>query len=133
MPLPRVCLIYTGGTIGMIRQDGVLRPPENPDSFLALAPELAESVTLDFVPLLNKDSTNITPRDWTVMAEAIYERLDDGYRGFVVVHGTDPMHFSASALSFVFGPNLVSPLCLRARRLTHLCGTATRASTSREQ
>jgi L-asparaginase len=112
MSLPKVCLVYTGGTIGMVREDDVLRPPRDPGSFLAIAPELAELAEIEFVPLLNKDSTNITPADWTQMATAIYERMGPAhdYAGFVVAHGTDTMHFSASALAFAFGPELNTPI-----------------------
>lgn len=94
----------------MIREDGVLKPPEDPDSFLTIAPELAELADIEFVNLINKDSTNVTPADWTLMANAIYQRMDDGFAGFVVVHGTDTMHFSASALAFAFGLNLNMPI-----------------------
>jgi L-asparaginase len=112
MTLPKICLIYTGGTIGMVRANGILKPPEDPDAFLTIAPELGELAEIDFVPLLNKDSTNITPADWTLMAKAVYERMgpEQGYRGFVVAHGTDTMHFSASALAFAFGPELNVPV-----------------------
>jgi L-asparaginase len=110
--LPRICLIYTGGTIGMIHENGVLRPPKDPGSFLRFAPELSNLAVIDFVLLLNKDSTNMTPQDWTTMANAIYERMgpEHDYKGFVIVHGTDTMHFSASALAFAFGPNLNKPV-----------------------
>nr|VFK30168.1 MAG: L-asparaginase [Candidatus Kentron sp. MB]VFK34028.1 MAG: L-asparaginase [Candidatus Kentron sp. MB]VFK76203.1 MAG: L-asparaginase [Candidatus Kentron sp. MB] len=114
---PRICLIYTGGTIGMIREhkgDGyVLRPPENPKEFLRYLKaeeEIRDIAELDFVDLINKDSTNMAPADWTKMAEAIHARLDQGYQGFVVAHGTDTMHFSASALAFAFGRNLNVPI-----------------------
>jgi len=108
--LPRICLIYTGGTIGMIDTPRGLRPPDDPSDFLSLAPELSSFVEVEFVPLLNKDSTNMTPADWTKMACAVYERLDRGYAGFVIAHGTDTMHFSSSALSFAFGTNLSLPI-----------------------
>jgi L-asparaginase len=109
---PKVCLIYTGGTIGMIREDNILKPPVDPSSFSRIAPEIDEIAELDFVPLLNKDSTNMTPGDWTKIANAVYSRMgpEHGYRGFVVAHGTDTMHFSASALAFAFGPNLNKPV-----------------------
>ena len=112
MSLPKICLIYTGGTIGMIREGEVLKPPEDPGAFIAIAPELEEIAEIDFVPLLNKDSTNIIPADWTRMAETVHERMGPGhnYRGFVIAHGTDTMHFSASALAFAFGPGLNKPI-----------------------
>ena len=107
----RLCLIYTGGTIGMVQdEDGVLRPPEDPRDFLRIAPELDQFVTVGFVPLLNKDSTNMHPADWESIARAVFERRGEGYAGFVIAHGTDTMHFSSSAVSFAFGPKLDFPI-----------------------
>ncbi len=108
--MPRLCLIYTGGTIGMIRENGVLKPPKDASNFTAIAPELTKIAAYEFVPLLNKDSTNMNPSDWTLMAQAVYDRISDDYDGFVIAHGTDTMHFSASALAFAFGPNLNKPV-----------------------
>lgn len=125
-PTPRICLIYTGGTIGMIREkhaDGsiLLRPATNPEEFLRhlKAEEEAKGIAeIDLVPLMNKDSTNIVPSDWTLMAQAIYERRDMGYTGFVVAHGTDTMHFSASALAFAFGEHLNFPIVFTGAQTT---------------
>lgn len=107
---PRICLIYTGGTIGMVATEHGLRPPDDPGDFLRLAPELKDFVDVDFVPLLNKDSTNMHPGDWESMAQAVYKRRNEGYAGFVIAHGTDTMHFSSSALAFAFGSNLNFPI-----------------------
>jgi len=108
---PKICLIYTGGTIGMIRsKENGLRPPLDPKDFLKVAPEIADIVDFDFVPLLNKDSTNINPNDWKNIAKAIYERRGAGYKGFVIAHGTDTMHFTSSALAFAFGSSLNFPI-----------------------
>lgn len=114
----RICLIYTGGTIGMIQKrnhDGemILQPAKNPSEFLhnlKVEEEVKAVADLDLFPLMNKDSTNMVPSDWTRMARAIYKKLDQGYTGFVVAHGTDTMHFSASALAFAFGKNLHLPI-----------------------
>jgi L-asparaginase len=113
----RICLIYTGGTIGMKTVDGVLQPPDNPDDFLKVAPELDKIVDFEFVTLrnsdgtpLNKDSTDMIPDDWVAMAKAVHDRRNRGFDGFVIAHGTDTMHFSASALAFAFGPNLSFPI-----------------------
>lgn len=99
----------------------VLRPPEDPSEFLRYIKaenEVREIAELDFVDLLNKDSTNMVPADWTRMAQAIYERLDQGYRGFVVAHGTDTMDFSASALAFAFGDRLNLPIVFTGAQTT---------------
>ena len=77
----------------MQRIGDVLRPPENPKDFLKVAPELESIAEFDFVPLMNKDSTNINHEDWVKIGECINARLNAGYKGFVVAHGTDTMHF----------------------------------------
>lgn len=109
---PNICLIYTGGTIGMYRDpvSRILRPPENPQSFLSIAPEIKELADFDFYSIMNKDSTNMNPNDWKTIAQEIYDRRDMGYDGFVVAHGTDTMHFSASAVALALGKNLNFPV-----------------------
>lgn len=108
--MDRVCLIYTGGTIGMKEVAGVFRPALSVDEFLDIAPELRNFVEIDFVVLSNKDSTNITPIDWSNIARAIYERRQSNYKGFVVAHGTDTMHFCSSAVAFALGKELNFPV-----------------------
>ena len=117
--LNKICLIYTGGTIGMTKDDkGVLRPPDNPEDFITIAPEIDKIAEVDFVNLMNKDSTNIVPNDWTIMAQAVYERRNNGYAGFVIAHGTDTMHFSSSALAFALGPGLNFPVVFTGAQTT---------------
>lgn len=106
----RVCVIYTGGTIGMRKENEVLKPPDSSDDFLEIAPELRSFVEVELVQLLNKDSTNINPNDWKTIATAIYERRDAGFKGIVVAHGTDTMHFSSSAVAFALGKYLNFPV-----------------------
>jgi len=107
----RICLLHTGGTIGMIEDtNGILTPPQTPTDLRKLVPELEQVADIDFVPLFNKDSTNIFPCDWTTMAHNVFQRRNRGYDGFVISHGTDTMHFSASALSFALGKNLPFPV-----------------------
>ena len=108
---PRLCLMYTGGTIGMHRdKNGVLSPPTDPQSFLSIAPQLNDVADFDFVPLMNKDSTNMHPCDWVIIAQAVYNRRNEGYNGIVIAHGTDTMHFSASAVALALGKNLNFPV-----------------------
>lgn len=123
---PKICMIYTGGTIGMRRrptgQGGyVLCPPDDAENFLRrlkVEEEVNAMAEVDFVELMNKDSSNIVPEDWTRMAVAVYERLERGYAGFVIVHGTDTLHFSASALAFAFGKNLNHPIVFTGAQTT---------------
>ncbi len=99
-----IYIANTGGTIGM-RLAGRGYAPEK--GFLAAQmanmpefrrPELPCYEIEEMEPLL--DSSNIRPPDWMRLARAIFERYDD-YDGFVVIHGTDTMTYSASALSFI--------------------------------
>lgn len=108
---PRLCLIYTGGTIAMEEGESrVLRPPERPEGLLEIEPAVRQMADIDFVPLCNKDSANMTVDDWTALARTIYDARQRGYRGFVVAHGTDTMHFTASAVAFALGPNVGFPV-----------------------
>ena len=95
-------LIYTGGTIGMKEDPSIqaLRPFDF-SQILAEVPELRkfaykiDSYTFD--PLI--DSSDIEPSNWRTLVQIIEEKYDD-YDGFVILHGTDTMAYSASALSF---------------------------------
>ena len=97
----KVLLIFTGGTISMVRnpETGALRPADM-EAFKAAVPELeageAQVEMLAFDPLI--DSSDVVPENWALMARTVYEHYDQ-YDGFVVLHGTDTMSYSASALS----------------------------------
>lgn len=101
---PHICLIHTGGTIGMVRtSQGYAPQAGHLQSALAQIGELAEDAMpawdlLEYEPLL--DSSNIAVGEWVKLAQDIGERYPD-YDGFVVLHGTDTMAYTASALSFM--------------------------------
>ncbi len=98
-----VLMIYTGGTIGMKQDpaDGVLKPFDF-SSILEEVPELSKfAIKIDavtFDPLI--DSSDVDPSMWVRLCRIILESYDR-YDGFVVLHGTDTMAYSASALSFM--------------------------------
>jgi L-asparaginase len=98
----RVAIIHTGGTIGMRRgSNGYVPEPGYLGGLLEAMPELHEVADYDLVeldPLL--DSASIRPRDWLELAR-IVARRKDRYDGFVVLHGTDTMAYTASALAFM--------------------------------
>lgn len=115
---PAILIIYTGGTIGMV-QDSVTGSLV-PIDFRYISdhvPELRKfgydlhSVSFDPV----KDSSNIDPPVWIKIAEII-EKHYAAYDGFVVLHGTDTMAFTASALSFML-ENLGKPVVLTGSQL----------------
>ena len=104
----RILIIYTGGTIGMVRTSrGYAPQKERFHRLLDAIPELrAEGMpdweVVDMDPIL--DSSNITVREWNAIGAVIagnYARFD----GFVILHGTDTMAYTASALSFTLRNN----------------------------
>ncbi|MBQ8302143.1 MAG: asparaginase [Clostridia bacterium] len=100
----RVLIIYTGGTIGMKKTDKGYAPvsgflSEAISSISDMKSELAPLWDLhEMSPLL--DSSDITVNEWNKIAGVIYDNYED-YDGFVVLHGTDTMAYTASALSFM--------------------------------
>lgn len=95
--MPRVLILHTGGTLGM------KGTPLEPDAFAAklqdAVPELAQLADLETRILANVDSSDAGPELWSDLASTIAEEYE-AYDGFVVVHGTDTMAYTASALSF---------------------------------
>ena len=100
----KIAIIYTGGTIGMERSENGYAPSPNSlqqtkDSISDLHhPDMPEWSLLEFSPLL--DSSNIAVNEWNKIGQAV-ANLYDLYDGFVILHGTDTMAYSASALSFM--------------------------------
>lgn len=113
-----ILLIYTGGTIGMIRdyETGALKA-FNFDELLANIPELRllehyiDTVSFD-EPI---DSSNMKPEYYIQIGEMINEHYDN-YDGFVVLHGSDTMAYSASAVSFLL-ENLSKPVIFTGSQL----------------
>lgn len=116
-------MLYTGGTIGTRSATPDLEPHDEP----MLRPEEIElelrrrsdlDIQYNFEPLLSRNgnafepivSSRISPSDWTLIAETI-EHHYQSYDAFVVLHGTDTMAWTASALSFMF-TNLGKPIVL---------------------
>ena len=111
-------LIYTGGTIGM-KEDPVIQAlkPFNFSQILEEVPELGKFAyridTYTFDPLI--DSSDIEPNLWLSLAGLIEEKYDE-YDGFVILHGTDTMAYSASALSFMI-EGLTKPVIFTGSQL----------------
>ena len=99
----RILLIYTGGTIGMVKHKlKKTLVPFNFDELLKAIPELkSEDVDLDTISIANPiDSSNMNTTVWAEIAILI-ERNYKNYDGFVILHGSDTMAYTASALSFM--------------------------------
>jgi L-asparaginase len=118
MNQPSILLIYTGGTIGMITSlhTGELKPFDF-EKLLSEIPELAKfKIQIDTYTFVQPiDSSNMHPRIWIQLAELIGERYEQ-YDGFVILHGTDTMSYTASGLSFLL-ENLSKPVILTGSQL----------------
>jgi L-asparaginase len=110
-PVVKVLLVHTGGTL-MMRSgtSSPLEPSEYARDLVAEVPVLAKIAEVDTRILFQLDSSDMEPRHWIAIAETIHEALPR-YDGVVVVHGTDTMAYSASALSFLL-PDLDRPVIL---------------------
>ena len=82
------------------------------DELYASVPELANHASVDPEVLMSEYSENLRPEHWTLIAEKVAEKIKTGrYKGIVVSHGTDTMHYTAAALSFAL-QNLPVPVVL---------------------
>ncbi|PCH97654.1 MAG: L-asparaginase 1 [Gammaproteobacteria bacterium] len=115
----RIYVAYTGGTIGMKKSDQGYIPVDGhlTESINALPDfhrnEMPEFTINEYQPLI--DSSNMTPSDWQRIADDIKSHYDD-YDGFVVLHGTDTMAYTSSALSFMF-ENLCKPIIVTGSQI----------------
>ena len=117
---PKLCLISTGGTIGMVRgDDGLARPPEEAEDFEAMLAPLREGYDIGVVSFPPRDSTDMTPSDWNKVRLEVEGLRDEGVEGFVVTHGTDTMAYAAATLAFLLGPPpLPQPVVLTGAQRT---------------
>ncbi len=117
--MKHILIIYTGGTIGMVKTPNGYAPKEGYfksalDSIPSLSKEGMPKWDLyEMLPLL--DSSNMTVNEWNKIGSLIYEKYND-YDGFVILHGTDTMAYTASALSFML-ENLSKPVILTGSQI----------------
>jgi L-asparaginase len=114
---PSILILYTGGTIGMAQNSkGALAPVK----FDQISEEVPELDRLDYdlsVVTFNPpiDSSNMTPDIWAKIATTIHRNYNK-HDGFVILHGTDTMAYTASALSYMF-ENLDKPIVMTGSQL----------------
>lgn len=115
----RIYIAYTGGTIGMRRgRRGYVPQSGSLQKQMRAMPELRDASMPSFTineydPLL--DSSNMTPREWVKIARDIAAHYDD-YDGFLVLHGTDTMAYTASALPFLL-EGLAKPVIITGSQI----------------
>lgn len=117
-PEAKILLIYTGGTIGMVKDydSGALKA-FNFNKLLKNIPELSQlNCTIDSISFeIPIDSSNMSPVHWANIAGMIEDHYES-HDGFVILHGSDTMAYSASALSFML-ENLTKPVIFTGSQL----------------
>jgi glutamyl-tRNA(Gln) amidotransferase subunit D len=100
---PSVKLLGTGGTIAsrLDYRTGAVIPAFSPGELYGSVPELADICNLETEKLFGVFSENMGPEQYLILAEKTGEAIREGYHGVVIGHGTDTMHHTAAALSFM--------------------------------
>jgi glutamyl-tRNA(Gln) amidotransferase subunit D len=111
--LPKVTIISTGGTIAsrVDYRTGGVRPALTANDLYSVVPELADIADIETQILLSLFSENITPHDWTEIAQSTAKHILNGVSGVVIAHGTDTMGYTSAALSFAL-QNLPVPVII---------------------
>ena len=109
----RIAIITTGGTISskVDYETGAVRPYTSPEELENLIPELRKISDIEYVRLLNIFSEDMRVDHWIEIAEKTADLINSGARGVIIAHGTDTMHYTAAALSFML-KNLTAPVVL---------------------
>lgn len=98
-----ISIISTGGTVSSIidYKTGAVHPKFTAEDLLRANPELLDLANYDVKALYNILSENMKPEYWVKAAESIADDINDGADGIVIAHGTDTMHYTSAALSFM--------------------------------
>jgi glutamyl-tRNA(Gln) amidotransferase subunit D len=119
LSLPKIALISTGGTIAskIDYRTGGVKSSLSAVELYETVPELAEYARIEPEVLMNEYSENLNPHHWGLISRRIFEKINsESYRGVIVSHGTDTMHYSASALSFALQDLPVPVVLVGAQR-----------------
>ena len=100
---PKVILLGTGGTIAsrLDYRTGAVIPAFSPGELYGAVPELADVCNLETEKLFGVFSENIGAEHWKALAERCGRAIEEGYQGIVIGHGTDTMHHTAAALTYM--------------------------------
>ncbi len=115
---PRVKLFGTGGTIAsrLDYRTGAVIPAFSPGELYGSVPELADYCNMETEKLYGVFSENMGPNEWIGTATAIAKEIERGVHGIVVGHGTDTMHHTAAALSFMLQDSPVPIVMVGSQR-----------------
>ncbi len=109
----KISLLSAGGTISS-RVDystGAVFPALTAQELASFFPELSSMARIKTVPVFNLLSEDMHPKHWISLAEKVYSEVAEGADGVVITHGTDTMHYTAAALSFML-PDVGVPVVL---------------------
>lgn len=98
--MKRVLVIATGGTIASAEEGSGLAPALTGEQLVAFVPEVAQACRVEVSQVMNVDSTNMRPEGWLAIAGEVRRRYDE-FDGFVVLHGTDTLAYTAAGLSYL--------------------------------
>lgn len=98
-----ISIISTGGTVASVvdYKTGAVHPAFTADDLVRANPELLNHANINGKAILNILSENMKPEYWVKTARSIADEINDGAYGVVVAHGTDTMHYTSAALSFI--------------------------------
>lgn len=114
----KILIITTGGTLACAGgKDGLTPELDSRDIFSGMEGVMSY-YDVSFLELMSIDSSNMQPEEWQRIARAVYERVQE-YAGMVIIHGTDTMAYTASALSFML-KNVPIPVVLTGSQLSIL-------------
>lgn len=106
--LKNISILSTGGTVAS-RVDyntGAVHPAFTADDLIRAVPELLDIANIKGRAILNILSENMTPTNWKMIAEEIKKEIENGADGIIISHGTDTMHYTGSALSFMIDADI---------------------------
>ena len=100
--LPKILLLSTGGTIAskVDYRTGAVTPALSASDINEAVPELGRIANIDAEVLFSEYSENLQPEHWTKIAEKLDSLANSDYKGILIAHGTDTMHYTSSFLSF---------------------------------
>ena len=116
--LPKIAVLSTGGTIASrvdYTHGGVHSDFTTKDLLLAI-PEIQQIANIETEEIEKKLSENVDPEDWVKMAKGIEKWINKGVDGIVVTHGTDTLHYSSAAVSFMISDTGIPVVFVGAQR-----------------
>jgi len=116
---PKVLIFSVGGTIAskIDYNTGGVSAQFSADDLLNLIPELKSLANIEAYSFSNLLSENITSKHWEEIAKAVYKKIKDGeYKGIIITHGTDTLHYTSGALSFLLNGTNIPIILVGAQR-----------------